>query len=126
MGVFAAMKKYPFFLILALIFCWLPHLTPFEGEARMLLARTLSGMAETEPEEVARMIGEVALNRAASQRFPGDLRSVLDDFRQFRRAPTASARSLKLADRLLRGERLLPPDVFYFEKRAGGFAFSGG
>jgi hypothetical protein len=120
------MKKYPFFLALALIFCWLPHLSLFEAEDKMLLARTLSGMAETEPEEVARMVGEVALNRASSGRFPGDLRAVLDDFRQFRRAPTASKRSLELAEKLLRGEKLLAPDVFYFEKRVGGYAFSSG
>lgn len=119
------MKKVPYFLILALIFCWLPHLSLFEGEDRMLLARTISGMAETEPEEVARMIGEVALNRATDSRFPQDLRSVLDDFRQFRRSPVASRRSFILADRLLKGERLLAPDIFYFEKRAGGYTFSG-
>lgn len=120
------MKKFPIFLILALFVCWLPHLSLLDGEDRMLLARTISGMAETEPEEVARMIGEVALNRAADSRFPPDLRSVLDDFRQFRRSPTASKRSLMLADRLLKGERLLAPDVLYFEKRIGGFAFYGG
>jgi hypothetical protein len=126
MGVLS-MKKYAFFMILALIFCWLPHLSAFDGEDRMLLARTISGMAETEPEEVARMIGEVALNRAADSRFPSDLRSVLDDYRQFRRSPTASLRSLQMADRILRGggERLLPPDAFYFEKREGGYAFFG-
>jgi len=119
------MKKAPFFLILALILCWLPHLNLFDGEDRMLLARTISGMAETEPEEVARMVGEVALNRTADRRFPPDLRSVLDDFRQFRRSPVPSRRSLALADRLLKGERLLAPDIFYFEKRIGGYAFSG-
>ena len=124
MGVLS-MKKYPFFLILALLFCWLPHLSLFDGEDRMLLARTISGMAETEPEEVARMIGEVALNRAADSSFPPDLRSVLDDFRQFRRNSAPSRRSLLLADRLLKGERLLSPDIFFFEKRIGGFAFSG-
>ena len=119
------MKKAVLFLILALILCWLPHLGALEGEDRMLLARTISGMAESEPEEVARMIGEVALNRAADPRFPQDLRSVLDDFRQFRRSPTASERSLRLADKLLKGERLLAPDIFYFEKREGGYAFFG-
>ncbi len=120
------MKRAVLFLILALLLCWLPHLSVFDGEDRMLLARTISGMAETEPEEVARMIGEVALNRAADSRFPSDLRSVLDDFRQFRRSSIASERSLKLADRLLKGERLLAPDMFYFEKREGGYAFYGG
>lgn len=119
------MKKVPFFLVLALLFCWLPHLARFEGEDRMLLARTISGIAETEPEEVAKMIGEVALNRAADSRFPSDLRTVLDDFRQFRRSPVASRRSLALADRLLKGERMLAPDILFFERRAGGYAFSG-
>lgn len=120
------MKKYPFFLALALVLCWLPHLSLFQREDVMLLARTISGMAETEPVEVARMVGEVALNRASSGRFPEDLRSVLDDFRQFRRAPIASRRSIELAEKLLRGEKLLAPDAFYFERRAGGYAFSGG
>ena len=119
------MRKYAFFLILVVALCWLPHLSAFDGEDRMLLARTISGMAETEPEQVAQMIGEVALNRAKDSRFPEDLRSVLDDFRQFRRSPTASNRSLMLVDRLLRGERLLPDDVVRFEKRAGRYAFYG-
>lgn len=120
------MKKYPLFLLLALFLCWLPHLDAFEAEDGMLLARTISGMAETEPEEVALMIGEVALNRVRDPRFPDDLRSVLDDFRQFRRNATASARSVRLAERLLKGERLLPDGVLHFEKRAGGYAFYGG
>jgi len=117
------MKKVPLFMVLALVLCWLPHLSLLDGEDRMLLARTISGMAETEPEAVARMIGEVALNRAADLRFPKDLRSVLDDFTQFRRSPVASRRSLQLADRLLKGERQLAPDIIFFEKRTGGYAF---
>jgi hypothetical protein len=120
------MRKYPLFLILMLVACWVPHLGAFEAEDRMLLARTISAMAEAEPEEVARMIGEVALNRVRDPRFPDDLRSVLDDFRLFRRAATASARSVHLAERLLRGERLLPDDVCFFERRPGGYAFYGG
>lgn len=120
------MKKVALFAALALVLCWLPHLDAFDAEDRMLLARTISGMAEGEPEEVALMIGQVALNRTGDGRFPSDLRSVLDDFRQFRRAPSASERSVRLAERLLKGEKLLPPDVVSFEKRPGGYAFYGG
>lgn len=117
------MRKYPLFLILALVLCWLPHLNAFEAEDRMLLARTITEMAGTEPDEVARMIGEVAVNRIGDPRFPSDIRSVLDDFRQFKRGAVASERALRLAELVLKGERLLPPDVFYFEKRALGYAF---
>ncbi len=120
------MKKYPFFLIVALILCWLPHLAAFEAEDKMLLARTISRMAETEPETVALMVGEVALNRSGDARYPSDLRAVLDDFRQFRRGAGASERSMRLAERLLKGERLLAPDILRFEKREGGYAFYGG
>lgn len=120
------MKKYPFFLLVMLALCWLPHLNAFEAEDRMLLARTISAMAETEPEEVARMIGEVALNRLNDPRFPKALDAVLDDARQFRRGATASERSMRLAERILKGERLLAKDILYFERRAGGYAFYAG
>ena len=120
------MKKLPLFVVLALILCWLPHLDAFKAEDRVLLARTISAMADTEPDEVARMIAEVALNRAQDPRFPSDLRSVLDDVRQFRRDATVSDRAMRLADLALRGEKLLAPDILYFEKRADKFAFYGG
>jgi spore germination cell wall hydrolase CwlJ-like protein len=91
MGVFS-MRKYPLFLILVLALCWLPHLNAYDAEDQVLLARTMTEMAETEPDEVALMIAEVALNRVKDARFPSDLRSVLDDYRQFRRGATASSR----------------------------------
>ena len=120
------MKKLPLYVVLALILCWLPHLSAFEAEDRALLARTVSAMAETEPDEVARMIAEVALNRVKDARFPSDLRTVLDDYSQFRRGAVASARATRLADLALRGEKLLAPDILYFEKRAAGYVFYGG
>jgi len=120
------MRKYPFFLAVMLALCWLPHLNAFEAENRMLLARTISAMAETEPEEVARMIGEVAINRLKDPRFPKSLDAVLNDAGQFRRGATASERSLRLAEEIMKGKRLLAPDILYFEKRAGGYAFYAG
>ncbi len=119
------MKKLPLFAVLALVLCWLPHLSAFEEEDRVLLARTITAMAETEPDEVARMIAEVALNRVNDPRFPSDLRTVLDDSSQFRRGAVASARAMRLADLALRGEKLLAPDILYFERRSGGYAFFG-
>jgi hypothetical protein len=120
------MKKYPVFILFALVLCWLPHLNAFEGEDKALLARTISDLAEAEPEQVALMIGEVALNRMTDGRFADDLRTVLDDFTQFRRGAYASERSWKLAERLLKGERRLAPDVVYFEKRGGRYVFYSG
>ena len=32
----------------------------------------------------------------------------------------------RLAERILKGERLLAPDILYFERRAGGYAFYAG
>jgi hypothetical protein len=119
------MRKLPLFVVLALILCWLPHLSAFEAEDRALLARTITAMAETEPDEVARMIAEVALNRLHDSRFPSDLRCVLDDS-QFRRGAAATGRAMRLADIALRGEKLLAPDILYFEKRSAGYVFYGG
>ena len=92
----------------------------------MLLACIISGMAETEPEEVARMIGEVALNRAADSRFPSDLRRA----GRLSPVPKEPHRVFTLSaagrpDTPGGGERLLPPDAFYFEKREGGYGFLG-
>lgn len=112
------MRKYYVGLVVLFALLIYPATELQMDDNQVMLAKTLYAMGRARSEEMVLNIGTVVMNRIESERYPDDMREVLDDESQFSRCSAYDERSMALAKDLLRGKRTLGKDVVSFDVAA--------